>query len=292
MRIVTTFPRPVLPKLPMLAGFAIALLVSAVLPTLARAQASAPAPQQSEAGAPDKAIADAQNPIAHVISIPLQNNLYTRVGPYKKTADSFLLQPVIPIGLNEDWTLVTRTIVPVVYEPRLSPEQGEKTGLGNIEPQVYLTPTHPGKLIWGVGAQLWLPTASDKELGENHWGGGPTAVALTIDGPWVVGALVNNVWAGGRGSQRVNELTFNPFVNYNMHRGWYVASTPVITANWARKDSDRWTVPVGGGFGRVFAWDGVHYNARVEVFRNVSRPQYAPSTQVQLQLQILLPEGK
>ncbi len=264
--------------------------LSAVPADAQSATGSADRVETAEPAAASKAAADAQNPIAHVISIPLQNNLYTRAGPYRKTSDTLLLQPVVPFKLNDNWSLVTRTIVPLVYEPRISPEQDGRTGLGNIEPQFYFTPTHPGKLIWGAGAQLWLPTASDSELGYNHWGGGPAVVALTIDGPWVAGALLNNVWAGGSGQHRVDLLTLNPLVNFNLRAGWYLTSTPVITANWARKGSDRWTVPVGGGFGRVFSVDGMHFNARLETFWNAGRPQYAPAAQVQFQLQILFPQ--
>jgi hypothetical protein len=259
---------------------------------------STPAPtsrdslEEASSSAPaSTAAADAQNPISHVISVPLQENLFTRAGPYRKTADTLLVQPVVPFKLDANWSVVTRTIIPIVREPRLSPEQGPVSGIGNVEPQFYLTPSHPGKLIWGAGGQLWLPTASHSELGYNHWGGGPAVVGLTIDGPWVAGALLNNVWAGS-GPRRVNLLTLNPFVNYNLRAGWYLASTPVATANWVKKGSDRWTVPVGGGFGRVFPMAGIHLNARLEVFRNVARPDGAPSTQVQFQLQMLFPQHR
>jgi hypothetical protein len=242
-------------------------------------------------GAASKAAADAQNPIAHVISVPLQENLLTRTGPYRKTGDTLLVQPVVPFELDSNWSVVTRTIVPLVHEPRLGPEQGPIDGVGNVEPQFYLTPSHPGKLIWGAGGQLWLPTASHSELGYNHWGGGPAVVGLTIAGPWVAGALLNNVWAGS-GPRRVDLLTLNPFVNYNLRSGWYLASTPVVTANWVKKGSDRWTVPVGGGFGRVFPFAGIHLNARLEVFKNVARPDGASAAQVQFQLQMLFPQHR
>jgi len=221
----------------------------------------------------------------------LQENLLTRTGSYRKTGDTLLVQPVVPFELNSNWSVVTRTIVPLVHEPRLGPEQGPIDGVGNVEPQFYLTPSHPGKLIWGAGGQLWLPTASHSELGYNHWGGGPAVVGLTIDGPWVAGALLNNVWAGS-GPRRVDLLTLNPFVNYNLRSGWYLASTPVATANWVKKGSDRWTVPVGGGFGRVFPFAGIHLNARLEVFRNVVRPDGASAAEVQFQLQMLFPQHR
>ena len=198
-------------------------------------------PSQALASSSSSAAADAQNPIAHVVSIPVQANLYTRSGPLHRTAGTLLIEPVVPIQLNADWSVVTRTIIPLIHEPRTSLEQAAQTGLGNIEPQFYLTPAHPGPFIWGAGFQLWLPTATRPELGYNHWGAGPSFVGLTIRGPWVAGALLNSIWAGS-GPKRVNELTFNPFVNYNMHDGWYLASTPIVTANWVKSGSDRKSV--------------------------------------------------
>ena len=253
------------------------------------AQSAPEGSENDEAAGAQTAAAQAQNPIAHVISVPLQNNALTRTGPYRNTANTLLVQPVVPIRIDANWSVITRTIVPVVYLPRTSPEQGEVTGLGNIEPQFYFTPAHPGKFIWGAGAQAWLPTASQDALGVNKWGGGPAVVGLVIDGPWVAGALLNNVWAGS-GKGRVNEMTLNPFANYNLAKGWYLASTPVITSNWDRTSSQRWTVPVGGGFGRVFKIGGLHVNARLEAFRNVERPRYSAATDIQAQLQFLFPE--
>ena len=266
-----------------------AAIVALTLPRCVFAQSAPPEAEPDEQAATNTAAAQAQNPIAHVISVPFQDNVLTRTGPYRSTANTLLIQPVVPIRIDSDWSVVTRTIIPVAYQPRTSPEQGDVTGLGNIEPQFYFTPAHPGKFIWGAGAQAWLPTASQDALGVNKWGGGPAVVGLVIDGHWVAGALLNNVWAGS-GKGRVNEMTLNPFVNYNLRKGWYLASTPVITSNWDRPSSQRWTVPVGGGFGRVFKIDGLHVNARLEAFRNVERPTYAAATQVQAQVQFLFPE--
>ena len=276
-------------KLPLQLAMSIAAIAMATASSGAQAQSSDQPTDADQQAAAQTSAAQAQNPIAHVISVPFQNNVLTRTGPYRSTANSLLIEPVIPFKISSDWILVTRTIIPVTYLPRTSPDQGDISGLGNIEPQFYFTPAHPGKFIWGAGAQAWLPTASQDALGVNKWGGGPAVVGLVIDGPWVAGALLNNVWAGsGRG--RVNEMTLNPFANYNLAKGWYLASTPVITSNWDRTESQRWTVPVGGGFGRVFTVAGLHVNARLEAFRNVVRPTYAAATQVQAQLQLLFPE--
>jgi hypothetical protein len=229
---------------------------------------------------------EAQNPIANVISIPFQNNTYLNYGPYRLTSNVLVVQPVIPISISDDWNLISRWVTPIAALPRVSATQGSEFGLGNMEPEFYFSPTHVGDIIWGVGPKLWLPTATDKALGLDKWGAGPTAVALTIQGPWLYGVLANNVWAGS-GTQKANQLTLNPFVNYNFSGGWYMASTDLITANWMAKSGQQWTVPVGGGVGRLFRVGTLPINARLEVFNNVVHPQDAPNWQVQFQVQLL-----
>ena len=120
----------------------------------------------------------------------------------------------------------------------------------------------------------------------NKWGGGVDAVALTIQGHWLYGVLVNNVWAGG-GGEKVNELTVQPFVFYNLPKGWYLLSSTVTTANWEAATRDQWTVPVGGGFGRVFKIGKQAINARVEVMDNVQRPVGGATWTSQFQVQLL-----
>jgi hypothetical protein len=252
----------------------------------------------AEAAAKDAA----QNPVAHVVSIPFQSNTYFQVGAYKRRENVTLIEPVIPFKLTDNWILITRTIMPVVYVPRVSPSEATTVGFSNLNPQFYLSPAHPGSIIWGVGPQLWLPTASDKTIGVNKWGGGPAAVVLTKRGHWLLGALVNNVWTGGAGRQghqdavyptvlhSVNQLTLNPFAFYNMKGGWYFMTSPVITADWAAVNHDnRWTVPVGGGVGRVYKIGSQLLNSRVQFFNDVKTPIGGTSWQMQLQTQLLFP---
>ena len=274
------------------AALQIAVLSIAILfhPSSALGQTAAqPDGDHPAATPPAPAVSDAQqaqNPIANVISIPFQNNTYLNYGPYRLTSNVLVVQPVIPISLTDDWNLISRWVTPIAALPRVSATQGSKFGLGNMEPEFYFSPTHVGDVIWGVGPKLWLPTATDKVLGLNKWGGGPTAVVLTIQGPWLYGVLANNVWAGS-GTQKANQLTINPFANYNFSDGWYLSSSEVITANWMAKSGQQWTVPVGGGVGRLFRVDDLPINARLEVLNNVVHPQGAPNWQIQFQVQLL-----
>ena len=175
-------------------GFA-ALLVLVALPLCTTM--SAQEPQTDSEDAVSAAAKDAaQNPLANTISVPIQNNTFLRVGPYRRTENGLLIQPVIPFKLTENWNLITRTILPVIYQPQLSPFRDSELGLGNLNPQFFLSPARSGPIIWGFGPQLWLPTATNRVLGVNKFGGGPAAVALTKKGHWLVGTLVGNVWAG------------------------------------------------------------------------------------------------
>src|SRR5262249_16186671 len=248
---------------------------------------SAPAAPASE-GSQEAAKDAAQNPVAHVISIPLQNNTAFNVGPYQRPVNELLVEPVIPFRMTNDWMLIRGTITPLIYVPRLSPTQSETFGLGNINPSFYVSPAHPGSIIWGIGPQVWLPTATDKKLGVNKWGTGPSAVVLTKQSHWLFGALVNNVWAGTEGRQ-LNQLTLNPFVYYNLPRGWYVVTSPIITADWEAHRNNRWTVPVGGGFGRVFKMGHQLLNARAQFWSDVKAPTGYQNWTMQTQLQFLLP---
>ncbi len=231
----------------------------------------------------------AQNPVANMISIPFQNNINLNAGPYNGTQNILNVQPVIPFRLSEDWNLVTRWVTPVMAQPRVSHTEGPEFGLGNIQPSFFLSPARPGKLIWGVGPVFWLPTATDKRLGNNDWGAGPSLVLLTMDGPWVVGVLANNVWAG-KGEDRVNQAMIQPFVNYNMKDGWYLTTSPAITANWLADSGNKWTLPIGGGIGRLFKVGDLPINAQVQGFYNAVRPDDTSDVQIRLQLQVLLPE--
>lgn len=248
----------------------------------------------AESSAPtDEAAKDAaQNPLAKTISIPFQNDTYFNVGPNKSAVNALIVEPVIPIRLSENWNLITRTITPIIYDPRLSPTLGSVAGLGNIEPQFYFSPSHPGpgRIIWGVGPQLWLPTATDDRLGVNKFGGGPAGVIVTSRGHWMFGSMINNVWTGeNKQHQKMNELTLNPFVFYNLRKGWYVMSSPILTADWTARPDQKWTVPVGGGVGRVFKLGFQPMNARVQFWKDVKQPTGGPGWTMQAQIQFLFP---
>jgi hypothetical protein len=201
--------------------------------------------------------AAAQNPVAAMYSFPFQNNIYGGGGPnHASTANVLNIQPVIPFTVG-DWNIISRTIAPLIYLPSLSTGPSEITeqslfsgsnfGLGDINQTFYFSPAKADRLIWGVGPSFNLPTATSTPLGSAKFSMGPAAVALIMPKPWVIGTLARQLWsvAGPSNLADVSQLLLQPFVNYNMKKGWYLVSSPIITANWLAS-SNKWALPIGG----------------------------------------------
>jgi hypothetical protein len=247
-----------------------------------------------------------QNPIGNMISLPLQNNTYFNVGPDNKSANSFQLQPVYPINFG-NFNLINRMIIPISHlesQKVTVPVQGHLkddhvtfdsdsvTGLGNITWQGFISPAKPGKVIWGAGPVLQIPTNTDDQLGSDKWSGGPGFVVLTMPGKWVLGALGYNIWdfAGESSDDSVNSLLFQYFVNYNLEKGWYLTTTPVITADWTADSDQRWTVPFGLGVGRMVKFGKQPVDFKVQPFWYAEKPDNGPDWSVQFQVKFLFPK--
>jgi hypothetical protein len=238
----------------------------------------------------------AQNPIASVISLPFQNNANLNVGPERDTLNDLNVQPVIPFSLNKDWNIITRTILPVISSPTAQSGESRINGIGDVLFSAFLSPAHSGGWIWGIGPAIQAPTHSDEALGNDRWGVGPTFVVLHLEkgSPWVYGALINNVWSvsSSSGSRAYNKGLIQPFVNYNMPKGWYLVSSPIVTVDWTARGSQQWTVPVGGGIGKIVHWDKLPVNLQLQSFYNVASPTYGPNWQVRAQVQLLFPKNR
>ncbi|MHC4154114.1 MAG: neuromedin U, partial [Planctomycetota bacterium] len=233
-----------------------------------------------------------QNPVADLISVPFQNNINFEVGDGGYTQNILNIQPVYPVHLDDQWNLITRTIVPVVHQPPLIPGTDRECGLGDIQFTAFLSPRDSGGLIWGTGPVFRFDTATDETLGQEKWSAGPSVVALKIEGPWVYGALVQNLWsyAGDSDRAHVNEFLLQPFINHNLPHGWYLSSSPIITCNWKADSGNRWTVPVGGGIGKIVRFGKLPVNLSCQGFYNVESPRNGADWTLRLQMQLLFPK--
>ena len=280
----------------LLALVATAALFRGVLPTWAQESSNIVKTESSEAAKPQQESSDiakaAQNPIAHMISVPFENDFYPQTGPKKQDEYVLEMKPVVPIPLSKDWNLITRTIVPIIQTPDLSATLKGTSGLGDIQESLFFSPTKagPGGIIWGAGPVILAPTATENIYGTGKTNIGPTVVALRSQGHWLYGALVQNLFsvAGPKERADVNQFLTQPFVNYNLPHKWYLTSSPIITANW-KVDSGRWLVPVGGGVGKIVRFGKTPVNVYTQFFRNVDCPNGTSKWSARLQMQFLFP---
>ena len=252
--------------------------------------ASEPSATGGEAEPSEDLQRQSQNPIADLVSVPFQSNTNFNAGPFNRTQEILNIQPVVPMHLSDDWNVISRTIIPLVSQP--NPLFDSNTnGIGDITQSLFLSPSHPGTLIWGVGPVFTAPSASDPILGTGKVLFGPTAVFLTTPGHWVLGVLLNNQWSVGGNplTPAVNSFLAQPFANYNMAHGWYLTTSPIVTSNWLAAAGQQWTVPIGGGIGRVFKVGDQPVNAQVAGYYNVIRPTGSSDWQLRATLAFLFP---
>jgi hypothetical protein len=273
-------------------------------------EASTPAPAGTE-----ELQKAAQNPVASLISVPIQNNSNFGIGPFDRIQNVLNIQPVVPIQISENWNLIIRWVTPIIWQPAPGTANLEVFGIdedtpayfaaqavqknagvfgfGDMTPTLFFAPTAPHKVIWGAGPVFILPTGANKVLGQGKLSMGPSLVILVQPGHWGFGALVNNAWSVAGPSDRaaVNQMTLQYFVNYNLKKGWSLSWSPVVTANWNASNGNVWTVPVGGGVGRIFRLGFQSFNASLQFYGNVVRPSGGSPWGMRLQIAFLFPKS-
>ena len=215
----------------------IATLFCVLLPAL---------PASAEESADNDLAMQLSNPVAALISVPLQFNYDQDIGPVDD-GDRWQLnvQPVIPFELNDDWNLISRTILPVVSQSDIFPGAGSQDGIGDVVQSIFFSPKAPtdSGWIWGAGPVLLLPTGSNDLLTTDKWGAGPTAVLLKQSNGWTRGVLANHLWsfAGEDSRADVNATFLQPFLTYTTPTRWTFGLNTETTYDW---ENEQWSVPV------------------------------------------------
>lgn len=250
-----------------------------------------------------------QNPLGTIISSPFENNTYIGIGPSDSVGNVMVWKPVYPISLG-DWNMINRLLVPAIWsegqESNLLGRQvdtgfagavdllvGSASGLGDITYQPFFSPKAAiGGWTMGLAPVFVLPTATEDRFASDQWQAGLGYVALKMPGSWVVGVLLQNVWSvyGEEDAADINKFIFQYFVNYNFGEGWYLSTTPVNTANWEANSNERWTIPVGGGVGRMVRWGQLPVDLKLAGYYNVEKPEFGPEWNVQFTLKFLFPK--
>ena len=282
---------------PMMTMAAVLVMLTSLSPSVGAEEGTAKAvATRTNAGAEESTTDLAkktQNPVADLISIPFQNNTNFGIGPHDRVQNVLNVQPVIPFNLNTEWNLITRTIIPIIMQPNLTTTEENTWGLGDVNITAFLSPAKSGSLIWGVGPSVQLDTGTEEVTATRKWAAGPSAVALTMQGPWVVGALIRQIWsfAGNSDRQDLSQFLLQPILNYNLSDGWYLTSSPIITADWEATGGNKWTVPVGGGIGKVQRIGKLPFNLSLAAFSNVVRPDPGAEWTLRAQIALLLPKS-
>jgi hypothetical protein len=233
------------------------------------------------------------NPLADLMTIPIQMNYDGDIGP---TDDGWKLQtniqPVIPFSLNEDWVLISRTIVPITYQEDIFPGAGSQFGLGDINMSLFFSPKKPtsGGVTWGVGPVLLFPSATDSLLGAKKWGAGPAAVALTIRGPWTIGILANHLWsyAGDSDRQDISSTFVQPFAAYTWPSAWTVSVQSESTYNWK---SEKWSIPINAVVSKLTRFGKLPVSLQAGIGYWVESPDTGPEgVRFRLQASFVLPK--
>lgn len=243
----------------------------------------------------EKLAMQTQNPVAMLISVPFQNNWDFREGELNKTSYLLNFQPVVPVPLNKDWNLISRTILPVASEPALIRGMKRQSGLGDLEETLFFSPaaTTATKLIWGAGPIVLVPTATDTELGNGKFGMGPSVVALNQTGPWTVGVLWNQILTvSGSGSRRdTDRMLLQPFVAYLFPHSITLTLDSETTADWSAAAGRCWEVPFNLILSKVTVIGKQPMSFAAGVRYYAHSPVDGPNWGVRAVCTLLFPEG-
>lgn len=234
--------------------------------------------------------AASQNPIADLASLPLQLNLQYGVGPSEGFSPLLNVQPVIPVRLSRRLLLINRAILPLLSLPR----PANVTGIGDLSLSWFLSPPSIGPVTLGLGPNVVLPTASALPLGTGRLFAGATGVVVIATGPIVAGTLLSQTYSLPRRQEEefLQQSLIQPFLSWNGVDGWFLNSSPVVLASSMGAENAQWTIPVGGGAGRVFRVFGATVSTQFGAYWNVFAPTGGPSWTLRTSFALLFPLNK
>jgi len=242
---------------------------------LALLGAACAAPNTALYGADVRTIArEAQNPISKLTKVGLESNLNFNVGLEEDVQYVGNLQANLPLVLDDDWNIINTFSLPLIHQPEIILGEDDDDGVGNLEYTAFIALDDEVSGMFGFGPVIIAPTNSGDQLGPDDFAAGLAFIMLRNPGNWVYGGQLRNVWnVPGSADDEIGEMQISLYVNYNLDDGWYWTSTPTYIANWEASSADRWTIPLGGGFGRVVEFGGQPVNFSLQTFWNVETPE-------------------
>jgi hypothetical protein len=232
------------------------------------------------------------NPVADLVTFPIQMSFDRGIGPDdkgKKTQTN--IQPVAPFNINEDWNLISRTIIPVISQEDILPGSGSQFGLGDINMSLFFSPK---KLsdgnVWGLGPVLLFPTGTETLLGGEKWGAGPAGIALALRGPWTIGVLANHLLSYAGDSQRsdINNTFAQPFAAYTWPNAWTLSLQSETNYNWTASE---WSIPINLAAAKLVRWGPLPVSLQAGIGYWAESPDAGPEGfRYRLQANFVLPK--
>lgn len=234
----------------------------------------------------------AQNPMADVIKMEFNNSFNQGYGHKDQTEYALTYKPSMVSALSEQWNIVNLIDVSFLYQPGRVPGEKDSFGIGDTTYESFIGPSGEHTFYWGIGPSLQIPTATDNQLGTRKWSAGLGGTGTIVKGPIVAGVRANHLWsfAGDDDRADVNLSTIEYFLYANLGDGWWIGTSPVNTANWEADQNEIWTIPVGGGFGKMFMSGDQPINLKLEAYSFLEAPAYEADWSIMLGIQLLLPE--
>ncbi len=258
-------------------------------PANAEAQEVERTEQEMGEGGEEDLAKQAQNPLANIISLPLQWNTDFGIGSDEGKGHVLNIQPIYPVSLKNGATLINRMILPL---PKSVPGVDRETGMGDLTLMNWYSPEPKGAFVWGLGPVTLWPTATDKALGDDKFSIGPSAVLVLTNRKFLAAVVINAWWsvAGDSDAPDVGVFYMQPIFNYFLPNKWYVGTSPVIIKNLEGPSGEKWIVPVGGGVGKMFSMGKMPADIQLHYYNYVEVPVGGPDWTIRLQLKFIFPK--
>ena len=242
-----------------------------------------------ESASDEEATQEAQDPLTRLRAVAMQNNFDFGIGEENRTGYGLFIQPwQAEVGTGVWWRVKSFSALPIIYRPDPNEPEGGTFGVGDPEISLFWSPRKTGSAVAGVGPIVRFPLATDESLGSGKWSAGVTAVAVARPRGWLLGVRTYNVWsfAGDQDRADVNQFFLQYYIVRTLRSGWYLVSSPIITANWEAASGEQWVAPLGGGAGKFIRLGRRGIDLQGQVFYNAIRPEMRPHAQWSLRIQL------
>lgn len=233
----------------------------------------------------------AQNPFSDVIKLPAETRFDFGYGHKDAVNWTTALKPSMVSDLSDEWNIVNRLQIPFKYQPGRTEGEKDSFGLGDVTYESFFAPARFRKFNLGLGPAFQIPTATDNQIGTKKWSAG-LAAASHIEMDFLsAGARANHLWsfAGKDHREEVNRTTLEYWLYANLGNGWWIGTSPVNSANWEAESGNIWTVPIGGGAGKIIG-GRLPLNLKLEAYTYTEIPDDLADWSLLFTVEYLIPE--